>query len=796
MATKFEFAPGVRTIEAAPVALPPNVGPTLVGILGTALRGPVNEAKIVTRWSEYVATYGGFNPDALDLGTYVRDFFDNGGASARVLRVAPADAVAASDTANVLDRDGDAAFEVHAQSPGAWGNDLAVGFALKEVLATDVQTLLDADGNALPNAGDNADSLDTVRIPVADITKFAVGDVVDVFTSGGAHDTYDPMVVLGIDAATKSVIGNLPSGRSVTENFSLRSCSQHRIKTYATEDLADGALSLELDSIDGISRGSLLTFFLYSHVPTAPDLSVAQRYHGIVSRVSGRRVYFTASIQTLNNATLPASTHAALRYEVTDANYLTFTAVNPGASGNNISIVMDVDAANTLTVSVSGKTITIEADTTDTLADIVAAVEASAAASALVTVEAGGDDTDTPEDDMAATRLAGGAVLQVVSQEFGIDVYLGDEVAESHSYLSMIPTNPDFIESRLGGTPATYTPVSGSQSKLIIIDGASATTDTAANEFLDHPRALASVGLAGGDDGDAVTDDEWIGEESPLSGAQLLASYDDFKVLIAPGITSPAVQIELNKLAETSGKFITLLDPPSDATNASALVEHRSNDLGINNRFSQLMSTGAYIVDKRSGALRGAELLIPGSPGWAALIAQAQREIGPHGSPGGRTPSTWIRLAYNPSAADAKLLGQQGIVGFRVVAGRIQCYDDLTLLTIDDPRQFGNVSRMINQLIHDLESDLSGAIFQPGNEDVFPLVEAKLNRRLSEYCKIGAFSSRDPKQAYFVACNSETTTPEDRARGVYYAEVQLSPATLARNIILRLSVSAGGVSIA
>jgi hypothetical protein len=34
------------------------------------------------------------------------------------------------------------------------------------------------------------------------------------------------------------------------------------------------------------------------------------------------------------------------------------------------------------------------------------------------------------------------------------------------------------------------------------------------------------------------------------------------------------------------------------------------------------------------------------------------------------------------------------------------------------------------------------------------------------------------------------------ARGIFYAEVQISPATLARNIILRLSVSAGGVRIA
>lgn len=794
MATKFEYAPGVRTIEAPPVALPPNVGPTLVGFLGSAQRGPVDASRLITSWQEFVSIYGGFNPDVVDLGVYVRDFFDCGGASARILRVAPADAVAASDTSHVLTRGGATAFEVYAQSPGVWGNDLAVAFALRDVTATDVQTLLDDGGNELPNATDNDDSFNTVRIPVDNITKFTPGDVVDVFTDAGAHDTRDPMVVYAVDAASKSIIGNLPAGRSVTANYTLRSCSQHRVKTYAKADLADAATSIELDSIEGISRGSILTFICYSHVETAPDLSIASHCNVVVSRVSGKVVHFTAAALVNHDATLPAQTHAALRYFIDDDNYLTFTAVNPGPVGNRVSIVIDVDAGNTLDVSVSGKTITILADTDSTLSDIVTAIEASTAASALVTVVDEGSGAVV--DSLAETRLTGGASLMVVSQEFGMDVYLGDVVAESHSYLSLTPTNPDFIKTRLGGDPAAYAPVSGNQSRYIIIDGAAATVGTAAQEFAKQPRALTSIGLAGGSDGSVVSDDEWIGEDSPLSGAKLLASLDDFKVLVAPGIESPDVQIELNRLAAVSGKFIALLDPPSDVASASDLVQHRQNDLGINNRFSQVASSWAYITDKRSGALRGSELLVPPTPGWAALIAVAQREVGPHGSPGGRSPATWLRLAYNPGAEDAALLGQEGVVCFRVVASRIRCFDDLTLLTVDDPRQFGNVSRMINQLIHDLEQDLSDVIFQPGNEDIFDVVASRLNRRLDEYRKIGAFSTRDAKQAYFVACSRATTTPEDMARGIFNAEVQISPATLARNIILRLSVSAGGVRIA
>src|SRR3989344_229745 len=114
MASSFEFAPGVRTEEAAPVALPANVGPTLIGIVGKARRGRVDSPQPIPRWREYVRLYGGFSTGAADLGVYLREFFDNGGAGARCLRVAASDAVAASNTAGVLTRAGGSAFDVHA----------------------------------------------------------------------------------------------------------------------------------------------------------------------------------------------------------------------------------------------------------------------------------------------------------------------------------------------------------------------------------------------------------------------------------------------------------------------------------------------------------------------------------------------------------------------------------------------------------------------------------------------------------------------------------------------------------
>lgn len=789
-----EFAPGVRTEERAPVARPANVGLTLTGFLGKAKRGPTTFAQLITRWSEYVKYFGGFT-DNVDLGIHVRQFFDNGGAACRVLRVAASDAVAASNTADGYDRGDSVNAEYHAQNPGEWGDELGINFALREVTTTAAQLDVDDDDNDLPSNGANGDSNDSIRLRVSDTTKIAVGDVVDVFDASGTIESHSPLLVHGL--LDGSVVTQLPAGMNIDgAGYYVRSCSQHRARTFAMEALADGATSLLLDSVEGITRGSLLTVFIFSHCKTVAARGLLGRCNVIVNRVSGNRVYFTAAAATSTEETLPATTNAALRYSIDGTEYITFVANDTGPSGNRVAIKITTGAgANGITVT--GKTINV-ASATYTCETLATAINAHAAASALVTASAvdSSNHNTALADDLLETRLTGGAKLLVVSQEVGLEVYLAEEVVEQHNYLSFIAESPDFIGTRLGGNPDTYTPVDGTESAFIIVSGMNETTGTADQEYARQPRAVSVFSLSGGDDGAEPADSDWIGTSSPPTGAYLLASYEDLKLACAPGVTSPDVQIEFVERAAESGTFEWLLDPPVDATSGTLLMEHRTNELGLNTRFGQLASTWAYIRDVRSGALRGGLVLAPPTPAWAGLISTAQRTVGSHGSPGNLAPQGWVRLAYNASKADAGLLNEGGVCVFRVVSGALKCYGDRTLLQIDDPRKFGNVSRMLNQFIHDAEAALAGVVFAPGNEDLFPLVESILNRILKGLWEAGALYPRsDAKRAYSVTCNEETTTPEMLAQGKVFVEVALSPSTLAERIVVGLSVGAGGIEI-
>ena len=100
-----EIPSGVRTIT--------GVATSIAVFAGWAPRGPIDRAIRLTSFPDYVRAYGGLNSRSL-LGYAVRQFYDNGGSDAYVLRIA--DATAQTAACDIDD------LHIEASSPGAWAN--------------------------------------------------------------------------------------------------------------------------------------------------------------------------------------------------------------------------------------------------------------------------------------------------------------------------------------------------------------------------------------------------------------------------------------------------------------------------------------------------------------------------------------------------------------------------------------------------------------------------------------------------------------------------------------------------
>src|SRR3569623_53497 len=100
-----ELPSGVRTIT--------GVSTSITAFIGRALRGPTNEASIITSYGDFERTFGGLYVD-YPMTYAVRDFFRNGGSQAIIIRL-----FKGTGGTEKLDLD---TLKLEAASPGKWGN--------------------------------------------------------------------------------------------------------------------------------------------------------------------------------------------------------------------------------------------------------------------------------------------------------------------------------------------------------------------------------------------------------------------------------------------------------------------------------------------------------------------------------------------------------------------------------------------------------------------------------------------------------------------------------------------------
>jgi uncharacterized protein len=113
-----EIPSGVRTIT--------GVATSITAFIGRALRGPVDDPVIINSFSDFERQFGGLWVDGM-LSYAVRDFYQNGGSQALIVRVINGTLTALTATIQ-LPTGGSPAGTIllDAYSPGAWGSNLSV----------------------------------------------------------------------------------------------------------------------------------------------------------------------------------------------------------------------------------------------------------------------------------------------------------------------------------------------------------------------------------------------------------------------------------------------------------------------------------------------------------------------------------------------------------------------------------------------------------------------------------------------------------------------------------------------
>jgi len=318
-----------------------------------------------------------------------------------------------------------------------------------------------------------------------------------------------------------------------------------------------------------------------------------------------------------------------------------------------------------------------------------------------------------------------------------------------------------------------------------------------------------------GSDGSAIDDGDVLGEELPKTGIYALNRADLFNLLCIPplardtttlpsGYTMPRADTYANALALCEQRRAVLIvdpDPIWGATISGALdaaIDGRNalNLSGSNARNAALYFPAVRMVDP----LRDSRVDTFAPSGIiAGVIARTDVQRGVWKAPAGLDASlNGVQdLQVNLNDLENGQLNPLGINCLRSfgVNGRV-VWGARTLRGADaaaDEYKYLPVRRLALYLEESLYRGTQWVVFEPNDEPLWAQVRLNVGAFMQGLFRQGAFQGASPRDAYFVKCDSQTTTQNDINLGVLNVIVGFAPLKPAEFVVIQIQQMAGQI---
>jgi uncharacterized protein len=246
-----------------------------------------------------------------------------------------------------------------------------------------------------------------------------------------------------------------------------------------------------------------------------------------------------------------------------------------------------------------------------------------------------------------------------------------------------------------------------------------------------------------------------------------------------------------------SRRAFLLVDPPASVTMVSGALDWISNTLGITDPNGAAFWPRVRLPDPLNNyALRS----FPPSGVVAGVYAATDGSRGVWKAPAGINATLLgvQSLTYAMTDDENGELNPYGLNCLRSfpVYGRV-LWGARTLQgadTLASEWKYVPVRRMASFLELSLYQGLQWVVFEPNAAPLWASIRLNVESFLQTYFLKGAFAGTTPDTAYFVKCDSETTTPTDVGNGVVNILVGFAPLEPAEFVVIQLEQLAGQAS--
>ena len=451
-----------------------------------------------------------------------------------------------------------------------------------------------------------------------------------------------------------------------------------------------------------------------------------------------------------------------------------------------------------------------------TAADPEAADAPDSASAATLTLPAGGDN-------LVLTAASLGAWGGRLSAAVDHDTDSGLPAADTTRFNLRLryrsrPGRDDFVFETIGAVSTTpgdprYLPLVLERESTLV--RALGTVPAARPGATVTPTTVTWIDAAGGNDGPPLRAEDLLGNAAGRTGIHALAQADLFNLLVIPPLARDTTtlpsgytpvpanvwQAALALCVERRAMLVVDPDPGWAVPAASAVANAQNGRTGLNLSGPGARNAALYFPCLRMvDPLRESRVdtFMP-SGAVAGIMARTDVARGVWKAPAGLDAAlNGVQdLQVNLNDLQNGQLNPLGINCLRSmgVNGRV-VWGARTLRGADasaDEYKYVPVRRLALFLEESLYRGTQWAVFEPNDEPLWAQVRLNLGAFMQGLFRQGAFQGASARDAYFVKCDSQTTTQADINLGVLNVVVGFAPLKPAEFVVIKIQQMAGQI---
>jgi hypothetical protein len=397
-----------------------------------------------------------------------------------------------------------------------------------------------------------------------------------------------------------------------------------------------------------------------------------------------------------------------------------------------------------------------------------------------------------------AIRTAGTAAGNAVLAGAGVQLLNGNQLVVSAGRTAALYNSQHLIDvTNAAGPPDTAATV------LLQLAGVNSADNVQQYQLGIGPGTTTAASVSGttGADGDLPSPAELVGSTAmdPHTGMFALDYVDIFNILCIPRAAdlsdTEMTNVVSNALTYCDAKrAFMIVDIPESINEVQEIKDWMDDHAGFRHKNAAIYFPRPRIPDPRDEY----RLRAVGASGtMAGVYARTDSARGVWKAPAGieATLSGVSELAAKLTDPQNGTLNPLGINCLRTfpIYGSI-AWGTRTLLGADQIASewaYIPVRRLALMLEESLFRGTKWVVFEPNDEPLWAKIRLNVGAFMTSLFRQGAFQGTTPKDAFYVKCDSETTTQNDRNQGIVNIEVGFAPLKPAEFVVIKIQQMPG-----